>query len=95
MDDHTHDPDGMPPDPRGERPPCAEEEIGLGGAGSEGGLGPQEEGTEPQIPTDVTNPLESEEELRTEARRLAEDLSKLPEKNVPGIAEIKPSDLED
>ena len=66
----------LPAEPRqrGERAPRAEDELGLGGPGTEGKPGPPEGGVEPQIPKDVTNPLESEEEVRRSAEKLARDL---------------------
>ncbi len=51
-----------------------EEETGLGGPGTEGKPGPPEGGVEPQIPQDVTDPLESEAQLQETARKIAKDL---------------------
>lgn len=58
---------------QGEAVPDLESDIGLSGPGTEGTPGPPKGETEPQIPQDESAPLESQDKLHREARRLAKD----------------------
>ncbi|MHB0936987.1 MAG: hypothetical protein ACYC6A_11415 [Armatimonadota bacterium] len=80
---------GPDEEPGEARPARAEEAMGLGGAGTEGKAGPEEGGTEPQIPRDVVPPTREEEEPFEVLREVAEEM----EREGEGPPEIRPEGI--
>ena len=82
---------GPDEEPGEARPARAEEAMGLGGAGTEGKAGPEEGGTEPQIPRDVVPPTREEQEPFEVLREVAVELDH--KATAEGPPEISPEGI--
>ena len=67
---------GPDEEPGEAHPAQADEASGLGGAGTEGKPGPEEGGTEPQIPADVAPPTREQEEPFEVLREAAAEIDR-------------------